>query len=59
MLNGVKSKDEVLKEFMVKWDKNGDERVTMDEFVEYFKDVSCNIDRDDYFELMMKNAWKI
>ena len=59
MLNGVKSKDEVLKEFMVKWDKNGDETVTMDEFVEYFKDVSFNIDRVDYFELMMKNAWKI
>ena len=59
MLNGVKSKEEVLKEFMAKWDKNGDETVTMDEFVEYFKDVSCNIDRDDYFELMMKNAWKI
>ena len=55
----MKSKDEVLKEFMGKWDKNGDERVTLDEFVEYFKDVSCNIDRDDYFELMMKNAWKI
>lgn len=33
--------------------------VTMDEFLDYFKDVSASIDRDDYFALMMQNSWKI
>lgn len=58
-MNGVKSKEDVYKEFMSKWEKDGDEIVTLQEFVEYFRDVSCNVDRDDYFDAMMKNAWKI
>jgi hypothetical protein len=33
--------------------------VTFDEFLDYFKDVSASVDKDDYFEVMMKNAWKI
>ncbi len=49
-----------MREFMKKWDtQNADGIITLDEFIEYFKDVSASIDRDDYFELMMKNAWKL
>lgn len=59
VMNGVKSKEDVYNEFMSKWEKDGDEIVTLQEFVEYFRDVSCNVDRDDYFDAMMKNAWKI
>jgi len=33
--------------------------VTLEEFYDYYTDVSSSIDRDDYFELMMNNAWKI
>ena len=33
--------------------------VSHEEFVEYYKDVSASIDEDDYFELMMRNAWHI
>ena len=56
---GKKSEEEVMREFMKKWDtQNSDGIITLDEFIEYFKDVSASIDRDDYFELMMKNAWK-
>jgi hypothetical protein len=33
--------------------------ITFDEFLDYFKDISASIDRDDYFEVMMKNSWKI
>jgi hypothetical protein len=36
-----------------------DRRVTPDEFIEYYNNVSASIDRDDYFELMMINAWKL
>jgi hypothetical protein len=33
--------------------------ITPDEFLEYYANVSCNIDNDAYFELMMSNAWNI
>jgi hypothetical protein len=33
--------------------------VTMEEFVEYYNNVSASIDNDQYFELMMVNAWNL
>ena len=33
--------------------------VTPEEFQNYYKGVSASIDDDDYFELMMRNAWHI
>jgi len=33
--------------------------VTREEFEDYYKDISASIDRDDYFELMIRNAWHI
>jgi hypothetical protein len=45
---------------MTQWDtQEKDGIVTFDEFMEYYEGVSCSIDRDDYFELMMKRAWKL
>ena len=40
-------------------DKSRDGIVTWIEFLDYYKDISVGIDRDDYFELMMRNAWHI
>jgi len=57
---GEMSKNEVLSEFMSQWDtcvKDG--KVTKEEFIEYYTDVSASIDEDDYFELMMRNAWHL
>lgn len=36
-----------------------DGRVTKDEWIEYYNNVSMSIDDDRYFELMMTNAWKL
>ncbi len=60
VVSGKKTEEEVFVEFMKKWDtQEQDGIVTLEEFIEYFKDVSASIDRDDYFELMMKQAWKL
>ena len=34
-----------------------DGSVSVEEFIEYYTNVSASIDDDRYFELMMRNAW--
>jgi hypothetical protein len=36
-----------------------DGKVTREEFTNYYTNISASIDGDDYFELMMRNAWHI
>ncbi len=36
-----------------------DGKVTLDEFIEYYTNISANIDNDAYFDLMMTNAWNL
>lgn len=36
-----------------------DHVVTKEEFEEYYNNISASVDNDQYFELMMNNAWKI
>lgn len=60
VLDGKKTPTEVFREFMDKWDtQEKDGIVTIDEFYDYFRDVSASIDTDQYFEGMMKSAWKL
>eukprot|EP01065_Artemidia_motanka_P043958 TRINITY_DN6186_c0_g3_i2.p1 TRINITY_DN6186_c0_g3~~TRINITY_DN6186_c0_g3_i2.p1 ORF type:complete len:563 (+),score=164.50 TRINITY_DN6186_c0_g3_i2:60-1691(+) len=60
VLDGSKTPDEVMLEFISNsWDKNGDGTITQKEFLEYYNDISVNIDNDDYFELMIRNVWHI
>jgi Ca2+-binding EF-hand superfamily protein len=57
---GKKTIEEALKEFIGQWegcDKDG--IVSLEEFEDYYKEISASIDGDDYFELMMRNAWRI
>jgi Ca2+-binding EF-hand superfamily protein len=56
-----KTADEVLREFLDTFDVGGvkDGVVTPQEFENYYANVSANIDDDDYFELMIRNAWHI
>ena len=52
--------EEVYAKFMSQWDTQvADGQVTFDEFCDYYRDVSCSIDTDEYFGVMMKNAWKL
>jgi len=63
--SGKKTEDEILYEFIDTFEQHHsdnvedkrDGRVSMAEWIEYYNNVSMSIDRDDYFELMMNNAW--
>merc|ERR1719240_928822 len=44
---------------MLYFDVDGSGTVSVTEFVDYYKDISTNIDDDAYFELMVRNAWHI
>jgi calcyphosin len=58
--SGEMSKNDILNEFMAQWDtQKRDGQVTPEEFLDYYKDVSASIDEDDYFELMIRNAWHL
>jgi Ca2+-binding EF-hand superfamily protein len=59
VLDGSKTPMEVLVEFNDAWDKTGDDIVTEEEFIDYYKDLSAAIDNDQYFELMLRNSWHI
>ena len=39
--------------------KNRNKSVNVDEFVEYYNNVSASIDDDRYFEAMIRASWKI
>lgn len=57
---GSMTPEQALKQFLAQWDRtNSDGVVTRDEFIDYYTDLSALIDGDDYFELMVRNAWHI
>jgi Ca2+-binding EF-hand superfamily protein len=67
--SGKKTEDEILCEFLDTFedhfcDMKGNEdardgKVTPKEWVEYYNNVSMSIDNDEYFKLMMTNAWNM
>jgi Ca2+-binding EF-hand superfamily protein len=64
--SGKKSEEDVYGEFLETFETHHninkgtrDKRVTKEEFLEYYANISMSIDNDDYFELMIVNAWKL
>jgi len=52
--------DQALGHFLSQFDgPDRDGTVTREEFLEYYKNISASVDDDDYFELMIRNAWHI
>ena len=39
--------------------KKGDNKVTLNEFMDYYSNISASIDNDEYFDLMITNAWNL
>jgi len=67
VLSGKKTEDQILQEFLETFEtahsmRNNDAPnyvVTKEEFIEYYNNISCSIDDDMYFMLMINNAWKL
>merc|ERR1711904_702444 len=60
VMAGAMGESEALRHFLGQFDSiDKDGVVTKAEFIEYYKNVSASIDDDDYFELMIRNAWHI
>jgi len=67
VLSGKKTEDNILQEFLETFEtahnmRNNDAPdyvVTKEEFEEYYNMVSCSIDDDMYFTLMIDQAWKL
>jgi Ca2+-binding EF-hand superfamily protein len=64
--SGKKTEEDVYGEFLETFETHHninkgsrDKRVTKEEFLEYYANISMSIDNDDYFELMITNAWKL
>jgi len=59
--NGSKTEDEVLSEFLLKFEDKciPDGTVTWEEFLRYYKHMSNDIPNDDYFVLLLRKAWQI
>ena len=58
--NGELTEEEIFREFLENFgDKNQDGKITKEEWIEYYSAVSSNIDNDDHFILLMRNAWQL
>ena len=52
--------EEVFVEFLASFgDVNGDGKITKQEWDDYYAAVSANIDNDNHFIQLMRNAWKL
>jgi hypothetical protein len=62
---GLKTCDEILAEFLDTFDvgqcsnnaSSSDGKVSLEEFGQYYTQISAGIESDDYFELMIRGSW--
>jgi Ca2+-binding EF-hand superfamily protein len=68
VLSGKQTEEDILLEFLDTFEaafatktggKSRDGKVTLEEFMEYYQNISCSIDNDDYFDVMMNNTWNL
>lgn len=58
VISGKITPEEAFTKFMAQWEtEKADGIITLSEFMKYYHGVSASVDRDDYFELMIRNAW--
>ena len=57
--SGELTADEVYEKFLATFDVNSDGTVTREEWLDYYTGVSASIDKDVYFDYMMRQTWKL
>lgn len=59
VISGTATSNEVLQEFLDTFEVGGEQvgKVSKGEFHEYYSNVSASVEDDDYFELIIRNAW--
>jgi len=68
-MSGKQTEEDVLYEFLDTFEqaysiKHGDSKsrdrsVTIEEWIEYYQNISASVDNDEYFDLMMTNTWNL
>eukprot|EP01062_Namystynia_karyoxenos_P011285 TRINITY_DN14030_c0_g1_i1.p1 TRINITY_DN14030_c0_g1~~TRINITY_DN14030_c0_g1_i1.p1 ORF type:complete len:394 (+),score=149.28 TRINITY_DN14030_c0_g1_i1:81-1184(+) len=59
VVSGERTQEEVLADFIAAWDKDGDGALSLDEFLDYYKDVSTQVEDDKEFEALVRGTWCI
>ena len=67
VIAGRKTEDQILMEFLETFEmhhnlKNqgqNDSQVTLEEFIEYYRNVGASLPDDDYFAVMINNSWNV
>eukprot|EP00756_Hemistasia_phaeocysticola_P052632 Hpha_TRINITY_DN27899_c0_g1::TRINITY_DN27899_c0_g1_i1::g.194061::m.194061 len=59
VVNGEKTQEEALAEFITGWDKDGDGTISREEFLEFYKDLSVAVVTDKEFEEIIRGSWHL